>query len=327
MDDPIFSTANWTLIDPQHYFSDSCATGVYGCTDILACNYDSLATIDDGSCYSLTLTTTSLSPSCFGSTDGFFAFITTDGVPPYLFSIDGINFTTQDQYYNMSAGTYTVAIQDSNGCVTSGVRTITEPTAISSIANINNVLCYGSVDGEISIFTTGGVPPYTYSFQGMTFSSTNVFVGLAAGSYFISTMDQNGCVDTNQYTITSPSLILSNLSTTNETSLLDDGSITVNASGGTPPYMYYFSNGFTSNPQLNLSPGSYLVEVIDANGCMSIDSTSVLPFVISGISSINDDRKNLIKTTDLLGRESNNQNQPLIYFYNDGTVEKKVIIE
>ena len=138
----------------------------------------------------------------------------------YLFSIDGINFTTQDQYYNMSAGTYTVAIQDSNGCVTSDVRTITEPTAISSIANINNVLCYGSVDGEISIFTTGGVPPYTYSFQGMTFSSTNIFVGLAAGSYFISTMDQNGCVDTNQYTITSPSLILSNLITTNETSIL-----------------------------------------------------------------------------------------------------------
>ena len=57
------------------------------------------------------------------------------------------------------------------------------------------------------------------------------------------------------------------------------------------------------------------------------DSTNILPFVISGIPSINEDRKNLIKTTDLLGRESNNQNQPLIYFYNDGTVEKKVIIE
>lgn len=37
--------------------------------------------------------------------------------------------------------------------------------------------------------------------------------------------------------------------------------------------------------------------------------------------------KELLKVTDLLGRESNNQNQPLIYFYNDGTVEKKVIVE
>ena len=38
-------------------------------------------------------------------------------------------------------------------------------------------------------------------------------------------------------------------------------------------------------------------------------------------------KKELLFTTDLLGRETNNQNQPLIYFYNDGTVEKKVIIE
>lgn len=38
-------------------------------------------------------------------------------------------------------------------------------------------------------------------------------------------------------------------------------------------------------------------------------------------------KKKLLKTTDLLGRETHNQNQPLIYFYNDGTVEKKLIIE
>jgi hypothetical protein len=37
--------------------------------------------------------------------------------------------------------------------------------------------------------------------------------------------------------------------------------------------------------------------------------------------------KELLKVTNLIGRETNNQNQPLIYFYNDGTVEKKVIIE
>ena len=37
--------------------------------------------------------------------------------------------------------------------------------------------------------------------------------------------------------------------------------------------------------------------------------------------------KNLLKVTDLIGRETNNQNQPLIYFYNDGTVEKKLIVD
>ena len=38
-------------------------------------------------------------------------------------------------------------------------------------------------------------------------------------------------------------------------------------------------------------------------------------------------KKELLHITDLLGRETKNLNQPLIYIYNDGTVEKKVIIE
>ena len=39
-------------------------------------------------------------------------------------------------------------------------------------------------------------------------------------------------------------------------------------------------------------------------------------------------KKELLKVTDLLGRESKDlKNQPLFYIYDDGTVEKKLIIE
>jgi len=37
--------------------------------------------------------------------------------------------------------------------------------------------------------------------------------------------------------------------------------------------------------------------------------------------------KELLKATDLLGRETKQTNQPLFYIYDDGTVEKKIIIE
>tara|TARA_B100000902_G_C27283073_1_gene902919 strand:+ start:1167 stop:1769 length:603 start_codon:yes stop_codon:yes gene_type:complete len=37
-------------------------------------------------------------------------------------------------------------------------------------------------------------------------------------------------------------------------------------------------------------------------------------------------KKELLKITDLLGRETNKKNQPLLYIYNDGTVEKKITI-
>ena len=37
--------------------------------------------------------------------------------------------------------------------------------------------------------------------------------------------------------------------------------------------------------------------------------------------------KELLKTIDLLGRETKQTNQPLFYIYDDGTVEKRIVIE
>ena len=37
--------------------------------------------------------------------------------------------------------------------------------------------------------------------------------------------------------------------------------------------------------------------------------------------------KEILKITDLLGRETNQTNQPLLYIYDDGTLERKKIIE
>ena len=51
----------------------------------------------------------------------------------------------------------------------------------------------------------------------------------------------------------------------------------------------------------------------------------------SNITNINKQQisieKKIIKIFDVFGRESNNKNQPLFYFYDDGSVEKKIIIE
>jgi hypothetical protein len=38
-------------------------------------------------------------------------------------------------------------------------------------------------------------------------------------------------------------------------------------------------------------------------------------------------KKELLKVTDLLGRETKGTNQPLFYIYDDGTVEKRIVIE
>tara|TARA_B100001287_G_scaffold271925_1_gene272892 strand:+ start:5111 stop:5599 length:489 start_codon:yes stop_codon:yes gene_type:complete len=51
--------------------------------------------------------------------------------------------------------------------------------------------------------------------------------------------------------------------------------------------------------------------------------------IVNNANSINDQifTKKIIKITDLLGRKTKQKNQFLIYLYNDGSSEKKIIIE
>ena len=53
-------------------------------------------------------------------------------------------------------------------------------------------------------------------------------------------------------------------------------------------------------------------------------------FITNGVASTSNEifvNKKLIKVIDLLGRETSQTNQPLFYIYDDGTVEKRIVIE
>jgi hypothetical protein len=59
------------------------------------------------------------------------------------------------------------------------------------------------------------------------------------------------------------------------------------------------------------------------------NDTSCITTTILSIDELgqSDNTKNLLKITDLLGRETKATNQLLFYLYNDGTVEKRIILE
>ena len=54
-----------------------------------------------------------------------------------------------------------------------------------------------------------------------------------------------------------------------------DGSATITASGGMPPYNYMWSNGGTNSTEGGLCSGGYFVTVTDLNNCTSADSVTV----------------------------------------------------
>ena len=117
------------------------------------------------------------------------------GLEPYMFSIDGINFSTSGSFENLSAGTYTGAVRDENGCEDSGSFTI-DPAegAISVATSADEISGCGSANGQVTVTATGGVGALMYRLVGGTFGSENVFTGLTAGDHEFEVMDEDGCV-------------------------------------------------------------------------------------------------------------------------------------
>ena len=88
---------------------------------------------------------------------------------------------------------------------------------------------------------------------------------------------------------------------------------------------YIFSTPFS------VLPGQYEVcSWTDYNADMQHNNdTSCITTTIVGVNDfdMNETEKILLKITDLLGRETKKTNQPLFYIYDDGTVEKRIVIE
>jgi hypothetical protein len=88
---------------------------------------------------------------------------------------------------------------------------------------------------------------------------------------------------------------------------------------------YIFSTPFS------VLPGQYEVcSWTDYNADMQHNNdTSCVTTTIVGVNDfdMNETERLLLKITDLLGRETKQTNQPLFYIYNDGTVEKRIVIE
>ena len=176
-------------------------------------------------------------------------------------------------------GTYAVALStsDATGCPNI-VRDTVIVSQVSNTVVAENVQCYGASNGSITITATGGVEPYNYSIDGgTTFSSNGTFTGLAGGSYTVLVTDAISCSsDPQGVTISQPASELT-FTTTQENVVCadeDNGSITVSAEGGTPPYQYSNNGGISyqaSHIFSDLLPGDYTIRVRDANSCSPDD--------------------------------------------------------
>ncbi|MFM7079321.1 MAG: gliding motility-associated C-terminal domain-containing protein, partial [Bacteroidota bacterium] len=223
----------------------------------------------------LTLAASGVSAAnCFGTATGVIDLTVNGGTGPYNYSWS--NGAVSEDLSGLSAGTYSVTVLDANGCQDTLSVIIDQPQASLSVnaSSISNVDCFGNASGSIDLNVGGGTQPYTYQWNNG--SSSEDLSGLISGSYTVSVVDANGCDGTLTINIQQPSNPLTSAAVvTQQVNCLNgsDGSIDLSVNGGTSPYSYVWNNGSTNQDLTNLIAGTYVVNIIDANGCL--DSVSI----------------------------------------------------
>lgn len=227
-----------------------------------------------------TLTTNTVHISCNGANDGQLYNSATGGSYPYQYSIDGTNFQPSGIFGGLSSGTYNITIQDANGCSSVGTAQINEGGSVTHTATTNDASC-GVNNGNISIIPTGGTTPYQYSIDGgSTFQTNGFFNSLAGGTYNVVTVDANGCSSTvSSETIQGSGIFSVAAANTGETCMDSNATITVTESGGTSPFQYSIDNGLNfqnTGTFTGLSANNYNIVILDANGCQTSTSETVV---------------------------------------------------
>ena len=197
---------------------------------------------------------------------------------------------------NLDKGTYTLIIQDYNGCILKKDITMIEPPLLSSTITATPISCNQNNNdpnnhyelynnGELRATVEGGVPPYTKyewkkigSSQPLQGNNTPIIRGLGKGTYQLVVTDVNENQATATYTLTEPPVLRLSVSKSEMTcSAPNDGKATAIASGGTPPYTYLWNTGHTGAHITGLTAGKYFVTVSDSRGC-SIQEKVVLSY-------------------------------------------------
>lgn len=257
-------------------------------TNLLSRNYPILIRDEDG-CFqfgnidvnqpvALQANATPTDASCFGESDGEILISGSGGVGPYIYSTNGVNFTSTSAILNgLTAGAYTILLRDANGCEDEIIVTVSVPTELTITSTTRNISCNGLSDGEITVMPSGGTAPYQYSIDNSNFQSAAVFSGLMPGTTTVTVSDDNGCNIDQDIIVTEPVALLGTASTVLSCNGAANGSITISITGGTSPFEYSLDGVTFQDSELfeNLTPATYSISIIDASGCTTTVVTIV----------------------------------------------------
>lgn len=211
-----------------------------------------------------------ITPTSCGENNGGIEFDIQNAMPPFQFiwseNVDTTNLNA------LNPGQYQYTIQDANDCEATGAFSIAESIPLEVEATSQSASCAGEPDGYIDLSVLSGTPPFNYEWSN---GSTNEdLINVVGGDYEVSVTDGEGCQIIWQTTVEEPDPLEITLSSTDAEDG-NNGTASVEISGGTPIYDIQWNSGETKDSITNLPPGTYEVTVTDMNGCMATGTVEV----------------------------------------------------
>jgi len=266
---------NWNTFPVQ---SSPLATGLcfgeyhVAINDTAGCILIDSVTIGQGQPFNVICST--LPVSCPGVCDGV-GFASVQGSGSYSFSWNTNPVSALDSISQLCEGQYLLTVTDTTGCFVVDTIEVSGPEApqFSYVSDPNS--CFGVCDAS-TVIASSLPGTYFYQWQTLPVQFGSAASGLCPGYTVVEIDGSNGCGYVDSVLVFGPDPIfigMNSLDVTCNSSC--DGFATCLAFGGSPGYVYEWSNGFTTPQVLNLCSGSYTVTVTDSQGCTNTNSILV----------------------------------------------------
>ncbi len=206
------------------------------------------------------------------------------GVAPYAYSWDSgtmSNIASGTTVSNIDEGAYVVNVTDANNCVFSQSFNVlsTAPSALLATATATNATCSGINNGQARVTPTGGVTPYSYSWNTNPPQYTATATGLASPKdYVVSVIDFNGCLISKVVTIY-PAPIGLTVYASPSTTICPGTSVNLSITGLSGTGTYTWSTGanttsITATPTASLTV--YSVTATATSSCIAQGTVAVV---------------------------------------------------
>jgi gliding motility-associated-like protein len=147
--------------------------------------------------------------NCFGERDGYLRIRGIGGIPTYQYSLNGGVFGDARIWTGLVPNNYTIAVQDSNGCIFQEVISITEPLLLTVDLG-EDVFITETDTFTATPIITNGIEPFSYqwtpvdsSVMTCTTCPNPLWTGLFSTTYYTLTVtDSMGCITEDDLLIT-----------------------------------------------------------------------------------------------------------------------------